>query len=260
VGGIGGAMSAKANRNESVLNRAHVVSQQLLRAWIAFAFIASLMYGGYEYLNWFSLVTARVVLALSVASLWGSIFLIKLRCPLNCVLCGLDLFKFSYEIKKAKWRYCPGCACATDVQPSQDKFDRIPKRATSLVAAYQIENAADTTRRRARHWRNAMLFITGNFFLFMCIVMLGAFIGPWMKEIAAHWHWVMLTALAPFVIWKIIEILYGLRCVHCDHKFRTDTQAFLVAYKKLNKRFWHFCPHCAHSLDTPKSVATSTRI
>jgi hypothetical protein len=105
-----------------------------------------------------------------------------------------------------------------------------------------------------------MLFVMGNFFLFMCVVMPGAFIGPWIKEIAAHWYWVMLAALLPFSAWKIAALLRGLRCVHCDHKFDTDSVASLIAHKKPDKHFWQFCPHCAQSLDTPKSVATSTQI
>jgi hypothetical protein len=104
VGGIGGAMNAETGRDESVRARARIASRRLLRAWIAFAFISLLTYVGYEYLSWFSLDTARVVLVLNVASLWGCIFLIKQRNPLNCGLCAFDLFKFSYEIKKSTWR------------------------------------------------------------------------------------------------------------------------------------------------------------
>jgi uncharacterized membrane protein YfcA len=253
-------MNAETGRDESVRARARITTRWVLCAWIAFAFIMLFGFVGYEYLHWFSLDIARVVFIVSVASLWGYIVFIKRRVKLNCVACAFDLFKFSHQIKNGAWRYCPRCAYATDAQPPQDKFDHASKRIPSLVAAYQIENAASTTRQRAVRWRNLMYFALGIFLLFMFIVMPGAFIGPWTKEIAAHWHWFVLVAFLPFSVWRIAAISRGLRCVHCAHKFDTDSVASLIASTKAEKHVWRFCPHCAQSLDTSKSVATSTRI
>jgi MFS family permease len=252
-------MNAKPNRDDSVRTHAHVANRQMSVVWFAFVLSKLFIYVVYEHLNWISLLTARVLLGFFVVLLWCAPFFVKLRHALNCASCGLDLFKFSHEIKESTWRYCPECACSTHARP-QDSFNRGRKPATSIASAYQLENIEDTTRHRAIRWRNAMTLVMGNFFLLMFIVMPGAFVGPWKKEIAAHWYWVVLAALLPYIVWVIAAKFPGLRCVHCDHKFRTDTQAFLVAYKKPDKHFWHFCPHCAHSLDTEKSVATSTRI
>ncbi len=252
-------MNGKAIRDDSVRVQSKIANRRVSGAWFVFALSLLLNHVAYEYLNWISLFTARALLGLCAALFFVALFFVKQRHPLNCDSCGLDLFKYSYDIKESRWRYCPECAFITDALPA-DSLNRNRKPATSIAAAYQLENTEDTTRQRAIRWRNAFTLVMGNIILCMFILFLGASAGPWKKEIAEHWYWFILAALLPFMIWKCATIIRGLRCVQCDHKFDVDTQAFLVAYKKPNKRCWHFCPHCAHSLDTPKSVATSTRI